>query len=92
MITPASLDEDAERRRTEKGERERESEETGEEEVWTIAFSLEECDHFCLSSRFSLMCSHESITEAESESPNEGLNSDKWLRELLFHATLLLIC
>lgn len=33
MITPASLDEDAERRRTEKGECERESEETGEEEV-----------------------------------------------------------
>lgn len=94
MITPASLDEDTEPRRPEKGSSEWESEETGEEEVWTIAFSQKECDHFCLSSHSSLMYSHESIANADSESP-------KWrfkfrtdcniIGNLLFYIALLLM-
>lgn len=72
MITPASWW----RHRTSVDRKriEWESEETGEEEVWTIASSQEGCDHFCLSSHFSLMHSHESITNSDSESPNESLN------------------
>lgn len=69
MITPASLDRDTEPQRTEKGlsERERESDETGEEEVWTIASPLEGVWSFCLSSHFYLMYSHKSTTKSDSK-------------------------
>ena len=61
-----------------------------------MASSQEGCDHFCLSSHFSMMYSHESITNSDSESPDEGLNvvqSDCEISgNISFYNTILVIC
>jgi len=50
-----------------------------------ITCSQEVCDHFCLSSHFSLKYSHESIANADSES-HKGLNISKLI--VIFFCTL----
>lgn len=100
MITPASLDRDTKPQWTEKGlsEWERESDETGEEEVWTIASPQEECDHSA-SHLTSIWCIHMKVPP--SQTPNARLKClnmkekklcYKWESTILFCYSTAICC